>query len=748
MGNTIVGGSVVWNFDVDDSEFNKGLKNSEEKVDEFGRKLKNQDKNTKSWSKGLGSVLKETGSQIADIGRKLLNMAKVATIAGTALAVAGFGLAAKAAFDQVKQVENASFALKAYEKSGKKVNKVLSGLVKYARSDVGVLFQRQDLFDAASTLKIYGDKTSKLIGHVKILSKGVAIGKTSFQELSEILGQVIIQGELTSDAFDVLARRGIKLPESMRGAKVSADKLFKALNKALPDELLKGRAATIEGVFIRLQSAFRDLGSMILGVNSETSKFIKDGLGDTFINQILLLRRVMKLEGVKNAFGALGNTLATVIKSLGKIVKDNLDKIDKFGQGVADFFNDLNETIKKEGLGAAFKKLGKNIVSGLSSVIDSINFVKVGTLIAENLVKIMPDVVLGFTKGLLKAAKDNPLDFAKFILFLGLSPTIVTGAVGSALGKIPIVGPISRWLFDSLSSVSRTITSPIRTQFGKIGKTITDSIGQKISGGKTVLVSKMKDVATGIASNFTTKMQPLIAKTQTIMTQIGVKILAAKNGLVSKIASIATSILNKYGGSMSPMVTRTGTIMTRINGKISGARGMLAKSGRLAGLAIKAAMMNPITALVVAVGVAMAIIAKKALDTVDTVNNMKNSISDRGVSDNAVRIRMSKILNSGVSSPRAKAHARKTLKTLGRARGGPVQSKSPYVVGEKGPELFIPKNSGTIIPNDKTEKSMSSSTHIENIIINKEVDGERWLKKLTRDQEIFDKGLIPSRGVM
>lgn len=36
-----------------------------------------------------------------------------------------------------------------------------------------------------------------------------------------------------------------------------------------------------------------------------------------------------------------------------------------------------------------------------------------------------------------------------------------------------------------------------------------------------------------------------------------------------------------------------------------------------------------------------------------------------------------------------------------RAAGGPVSAGSPYVVGEAGPELFVPKGSGSIVPNDK-----------------------------------------------
>jgi hypothetical protein len=35
----------------------------------------------------------------------------------------------------------------------------------------------------------------------------------------------------------------------------------------------------------------------------------------------------------------------------------------------------------------------------------------------------------------------------------------------------------------------------------------------------------------------------------------------------------------------------------------------------------------------------------------------------------------------------------------GRANGGPVNSGTPYIVGERGPELFVPSNSGKIIAN-------------------------------------------------
>ena len=43
----------------------------------------------------------------------------------------------------------------------------------------------------------------------------------------------------------------------------------------------------------------------------------------------------------------------------------------------------------------------------------------------------------------------------------------------------------------------------------------------------------------------------------------------------------------------------------------------------------------------------------------------------------------------------------------GKAAGGPVSSNSTYMVGEKGPELFVPRTAGTIVPADATAAAMA-----------------------------------------
>jgi hypothetical protein len=45
-------------------------------------------------------------------------------------------------------------------------------------------------------------------------------------------------------------------------------------------------------------------------------------------------------------------------------------------------------------------------------------------------------------------------------------------------------------------------------------------------------------------------------------------------------------------------------------------------------------------------------------------------------------------------------------KLKGLARGGKAKARRPYLVGEKGPELMVPDQNGTIIPNHKLPKSL------------------------------------------
>ena len=51
----------------------------------------------------------------------------------------------------------------------------------------------------------------------------------------------------------------------------------------------------------------------------------------------------------------------------------------------------------------------------------------------------------------------------------------------------------------------------------------------------------------------------------------------------------------------------------------------------------------------------------------------------------------------------------------GKAIGGSVQSGKPYMVGERGAEMFVPNQSGSIIPSNRLSSGVSGTTIVQNI---------------------------------
>jgi hypothetical protein len=49
---------------------------------------------------------------------------------------------------------------------------------------------------------------------------------------------------------------------------------------------------------------------------------------------------------------------------------------------------------------------------------------------------------------------------------------------------------------------------------------------------------------------------------------------------------------------------------------------------------------------------------------------------------------------------------------LFRADGGPVSAGQPYIVGERGPEWFVPNQAGTVLPNGTAPASTTINTSI------------------------------------
>lgn len=74
------------------------------------------------------------------------------------------------------------------------------------------------------------------------------------------------------------------------------------------------------------------------------------------------------------------------------------------------------------------------------------------------------------------------------------------------------------------------------------------------------------------------------------------------------------------------------------------------------------------------------------------------------------------------------------LGVLGRASGGSVNSNTPYLVGERGPELFMPSRNGIVIPSELTKSIVNSNTYDNSSMTMNFNGGERGMAGLGKAQ--------------
>lgn len=373
-------------------------------------------------------VLKNVGDELDRTADRQGRFQKALTATGAAAArVGAVGLAAlatgsvlasKAAWEQVDAVQQATVALGAYEKSGDKVNKVLSDLVKYARSDMGVLFQRQDLFAAAQGLKIMGDNTGDLVDHVKIMSRSVGLGLSTFEGLGNVIQRVGATGKLYANDLQFLQNAGFRLDSSLSGTTQTFETLFALLDKGIPAGAMAGQADTIKGKLVKLQSSFRDVGLEILGVDKQTSQFIEGGLGDRLIS------------GLDNARGLLKN-LAPAFGDVTTYVLDLMDSLGELGTKVAEYLGPKFEALWvsiRDNLIPMMNDLWHNVIEPLLPVLGSLLVGVIGLVV--DALKIMVDG-LGFIYDKIK--EGDPIMWGLIGVFGSLATAMGFNAVFNAL---------------------------------------------------------------------------------------------------------------------------------------------------------------------------------------------------------------------------------------------------------------------------------------------------------------------------
>lgn len=681
------GGKISWIIDADNAKFKRGVDES-------------------------AASANQLGDNVDGVGKRITSAFRVAGVVAVAALGAAFTGAAKASWDQADAVQQATVGLKAYEKDGNKVNSVLSNLIKYARSDMGVLFNRKDLFESAQSLKIMGDSTDNLVGHVQILSRSVGLGLSNWQDLNLIVGRVGSTGRLTGEDFDNLTKAGYRLDPAIRNTDQNFESLFAHLEKGIPVDALAGQATTIKGLSVRMESAFRGIGDAILGVDSETSKFVKGGLGDRLTTGLGNATTALKnfkvpLAGMTTAIlggaDSVAKTLSPALSLLGDSITNKL--LPAMGRFISSPFAQTIGGAFVVGVNLAVMALSTlvRIFASFLNHISQVGGLMVGlaaSFIAYNVVTgtatLATTLLTAAQVGLNAAMRLNP-----FAL-------LIAGAVGivSAYFNVTSQTHSASDASDRLKLAQDALK--LSTDANKLAQ---DALRGALLGqeGATLQVERAQLNYNSAVSQY--GPQSLQAR------EASYQLKAANEGLANANSNLA----NK---------TRDAAKAAQEKAKDEGA--------------------------VVAANNATGASAQSAAGGYQA---LAAAIRDARAEDAKSNIR-------GIGPKEGKA----IFSIPGRAVGGAVRANRPYFVGEnkdgslnKTSELFVPGNSGSIVNSSDLQNLMGGSApsvsgarsagvgsanqyHIGTINISNEVDGQRWLEKLTRDQEIVSNGLVPSRS--
>lgn len=267
-----------------------------------------------------------------------------------------------------------------------------------------------------------------------------------------------------------------------------------------------------------------------------------------------------------------------------------------------------------------------------------------------------------------------------------------------------------------------------------------DRLKVAFSESKETVGSFVLDAITPLVTNFVDNVIPAVQK---LSEELGPKLTPIFKALTDYIRDFVIptfkdiwSFLNNYvipaiGSILTPTIDALRTSFEKVTTKLAENEEKLKPLVELFKTA--AAFVRDYLAPVIgkqlkfaftALGTALTIIIDNFATLVDTVNKAYNAIKKlvKFIDENPIALGSTGALGFGLQN----------LFGGGRATGGPVSSGTAYVVGEKGPELFVPNTSGMIIPNSKgmSVPTQNKQAPVINLTVNGAIDTESTARQI------------------
>lgn len=683
-------------------------------------------KSLKETSIALGNDLSLPGVSAADAAQAMTELGKAGLGVNDILkASKGVLQAAKAGnLDYATSATIVSNALLAFKLSGDQATKVADLFAAAANAssadiaDVGMALQ-QTAAQAAS-LKVPLSDTVTVIA--ELANQGIR-GSDAGTSLKTMLQRLSAP---TDEAAGLMQELGIKVFDATGkfvGIRATVEQFTKA-TKNMTDEQKQAayyqvfgadatRAANIvigEGVekFDQLSKAVNKQGAAadLAAAQNSGIKGTIDALKSSLETAQLKFGEYISkglnpvLKKLTDQVPVISGSLLDVIQNFGTAFRSGgvvgvIDEIIKSFSSLNDRINfkAILSKVLESGLNAIkefpWSKYTALITAGIITLFSSINYGELAAAAVVGLVTVIPQIISGFINGIFQAVTQHPLDVALLLLTLGFAPGRILGKLGEILSKIPLVGPLVKWIFDALVAAGNFITAPFKAFFSGLA------------------TSGLNALRAGFA--------PMVEAIKGILTSV----LGAGGSFVGLFRGLGTRLGGSLGDGLSAIAGRLYGIgrdlVQRVVNAITGTS--LYSSGR----SLIQGFIDGIVSMVRNVANAAKGAMQSARNFFPFSPAKEGPFSGKGWTEYSGKALMEGMAR-GISSNLGIVNS--ALNAMSTPTLSPSMARVSGVDG-------IPSVGGSNVVN-----------HIGTINISSDVDGERLLKRLGRDDEIASQGMV------
>ena len=598
-----------------------------------------------------------------------------------ALVGLGAGLVVKSFIDVGKQVESLQIRLKFLFGSVEEGAKAFDVMAKFASR---VPFSLDQIQQGAGVLAVVSKDANELSKVLEITGNVASVTGLDFRTTAEQIQRSLSAGISSADIF---REKGVKsLLGFSAGAKVSVEQTREALFRVFGKD----------GEFA---NATDDLANTLEGTLSM--------IGDKFFAFQKTVAEAF-FVGLKKEFGTLDKALADnedVIQKVAKAVGEALSNAVIMAGNAVKFLHDNFETIKALAIGVVVFKISKSFLALALSVRKvGLAMLAMSKISKTTVIGIL--IALGVTIAELTGATEKFFNMFK-------QPKTLEDFKAEMEVVVAQLETFKNKSDEAFQTFMATDVNPLISQ-------LTD-LREKVKGNK-----EQFEAVTGVLN------QLKDAVFQVPLEEMNVKL----RGQTEEV-SLLTQALEAFGKGFSDAMNTGKTAMKQIEdigkqsfGKLKQTLTDFVMTGKLNFADLGKFVVRSFIEMLVGEAVKMAFAQSMALFKADAIKKSMISLFEGAMKTFAsIPFPLNIVAVGG-----ALAFGNSLInKIKGFAEGGRPPVGQPSIVGEKGAELFVPDQAGTIVPNDKLGMGQPVTV---NFNIN------------TVDARGFNELLVNSRGVI